>query len=156
MNKLSFASDYMAGAHPAVMARLNETNLWNTAGYGCDEFSESARRKIREAAKCPKAAVYFLVGGTQTNATVIDALLPSYQGVISADSGHVSVHEAGAIEFTRHKVLPLPQRNGKISAAQIDAYCRCFYEDGNHDHMVMPGLVYLSQPTEYGTLYSLK
>ncbi len=154
-SQLSFASDYMEGAHPAILARLLDTNLLKTQGYGTDSFSESARSKIRTACACPDAEVHFLVGGTQTNATVIDALLKSYQGVIAADSGHISVHEAGAIELGGHKVLTLPQKLGKITAADIEAFITDFKNDANHDHMVMPGMVYLSHPTEYGTLYSL-
>lgn len=155
-SKLTFASDYMEGAHPLIMQRLMETNLLQTAGYGCDEFSESARDRIREACKCPGAEIFFLIGGTQTNATVIDGVLRSYEGVIAANSGHVSVHEAGAIEFGGHKVLTIPGRFGKLTAAQLRQYMTDFENAGNRDHMVQPGMVYISQPTEYGTLYSLK
>lgn len=155
-NKLSFASDYMEGAHPSIMTRLTDTNLLKTQGYGTDSFSQSARNKIRAACGCPNAEVHFLVGGTQTNATVIDAVLKSYQGVIAASSGHISVHEAGAIEFGGHKVLTLPQKLGKITATDIQALLSDYQNDANRDHMVMPGMVYLSHPTEYGTLYSLE
>ena len=117
--RLSFASDYMKGAHPAILQRLMETNMMKTAGYGSDEISKSARQKIREACQAPDAEIHFLAGGTQTTATVIDALLHSYQGVIAANTGHISVHEAGAIEFGGHKVLSLPHRNGKITASCI-------------------------------------
>ena len=152
--RISFSCDYMEGAHPTILQRLIETNFAQMPGYGADDYCESAREKIRAACGAPNAEVHFLVGGTQTNATVIDALLRSYQGVVAADTGHISVHEAGAIEFGGHKVLTLPHRNGKISAEQI-ASLLCVYEkDVNHDHTVMPGMVYLSQPTEYGTLYS--
>ena len=151
---LSLSSDYMEGAHPQILQRLTETNLLKTPGYGMDSYCESAKAKIREACGAPTAEVFFLVGGTQTNATVIDALLKSYQGVIAADTGHISVHEAGAIEFGGHKVLTLPHHNGKISAGQIEALLNAYQNDANHDHMVMPGMVYLSHPTEYGTLYS--
>ena len=152
--RISFSCDYMEGAHPTILQRLIETNFAQMPGYGADDYCESAREKIRAACSAPNAEVHFLVGGTQTNATVIDALLRSYQGVVAADTGHISVHEAGAIEFGGHKVLTLPHRNGKISAEQI-ASLLCVYEkDVNHDHTVMPGMVYLSQPTEYGTLYS--
>ena len=154
--KLKFVCDYMEGAHPSIMNELLSTNMMQTSGYGLDEFSESARNKIRKACDAPGAGVYFLVGGTQTNATVIDALLRSYQGVLCADTGHIAIHEAGAIEFGGHKVLPLPHTYGKITAAQIASYMDTFLSDGNHEHMVMPGMVYISQPTEYGTLYSLK
>ena len=154
--KLSFASDYMEGAHPSILETLQETNFLASPGYGTDSFTESAKQKIREACKAPDAEVYFLVGGTQTNATVIDGLLQSYQGVIAADTGHVSMHEAGAIEHSGHKVLTLPHELGKLSAEEIRAYLKTFWSDENHEHMVMPGMVYISQPTEYGTLYSKK
>ena len=115
-NLLSFSCDYMEGAHPLILQRLAETNLAKTLGYGLDSYTASAAGKIRIACNAPDAEVFFLVGGTQTNATVIDALLKSYQGVIAADTRHISVHEAGAIEFGGHKVLTLPHHNGKISA----------------------------------------
>ena len=153
--RLYFASDYMEGAHPAIMQKLLETNLEKTVGYGLDAYSESARAKIREACQAPEAMVHFLVGGTQTNATVIDALLKSYQGVISARTGHVSVHEAGAIEFGGHKVLTIEEKEGKVTAEGVKQCLMEYWKDDNHEHMVMPGMVYLSQPTEYGTIYSL-
>lgn len=154
--RLSFASDYMEGAHPLILQRLAETNLEKSAGYGGDMFSETARGKIREACKTPEADVFFLAGGTQANATMIDAMLRPYQGVMAAGSGHVSVHEAGAVEFGGHKVLTLPHQNGKLDAETIRRYLETFMADENRDHMVMPGMVYLSHPTEYGTLYSLE
>ena len=152
--KLNFASDYTKGAHPAIMQRMVETNMMQTAGYGLDEISESARRRIREACGCEQAAVEFLVGGTQTNAVMIDALLKSYQGVLAAETGHISTHEAGAIEAGGHKVLTLPNQFGKIAPESAEKYLADYYNDANHDHMVMPGMIYLSHPTEYGTLYS--
>ena len=155
VRKPSFTSDYMEGAHPAILQRLLETNMEKTDGYGSDEYSESAREKIRHICNAPDADVYFLIGGTQTNATIIDALLRSYEGVISAETGHIAVHESGAIEFGGHKVLTLPHENGKISAAEIRRCMENFLRDENHEHMVKPGMVYLSFPTEYGTLYSL-
>ncbi len=155
MKKLSFASDYMEGAHPAILKKLVETNMERTAGYGYDDFSKSARNKIREACAAPGADVFFLVGGTQTNAVMIDALLRPYQGVIAAKSAHISVHEAGAIEFGGHKVLEIDHRDGKIAAEDIERIIREYRQDENHEHMVMPGMVCISQPTEYGTLYSL-
>ncbi len=155
MEKLSFASDYQEGAHTRIIEKLAETNLTKMSGYGTDSYSDSAKDKIRAACDCADAEVHFLVGGTQTNAVMIDAILRSYQGVIAAETGHISVHEAGAIELGGHKVLALPHHFGKISAEQINEYCNTFYNDGNRDHMVQPGMVYLSQPTEYGTLYSL-
>ncbi|MCR5135675.1 MAG: low specificity L-threonine aldolase [Oscillospiraceae bacterium] len=154
--KLMFASDYMEGAHPEILRRLAETNMCKSVGYGFDEYTASAKEKIRRACGAPEADVFFLAGGTQTNATVIDALLRSWQGVIAAETGHIAVHEAGAIEFGGHKVLTLPSRNGKLTAGEIEAFARSWQQDENRDHTVMPGVVYLSQPTEYGTLYSLE
>ncbi len=152
--KLAFASDYMKGAHPKVLARLVETNAEETPGYGSDRYTEEAKEKIRRTVGAKDAAVYFLVGGTQTNAAVIDAFLLSYQGVVAADTGHVSVHEAGAIEANGHKVLTVPHKNGKLTAETLRAALAAYFDDENRDHMVMPGLVYISQPTELGTLYS--
>lgn len=154
--KLFFASDYQEGAHPRIIQRLTETNLLHTSGYGTDEICESARKCIRMACNCKEAEVHFLVGGTQTNATVIDALLRPYEGVIAPDSGHISLHEAGAIEAGGHKVLTISHKLGKISAEAVEEYCKAYEQDLNHEHMVKPGMVYISQPTEYGTLYSLQ
>lgn len=151
---ISFESDYTTGAHPTVLRRLIETNLEPLSGYGTDPYCESARRKIREACECPDADVHFLVGGTQTNSTVIAALLRDYEGVAAAKTGHVSLHEAGAVEYTGHKVLELPQENGKIRADVLSDYLRGFYGDEACEHMVFPGMVYVSHPTEYGTLYT--
>ncbi|MCR4691312.1 MAG: low specificity L-threonine aldolase [Lachnospiraceae bacterium] len=152
--KLGFACDYMKGAHPNIMKAMTETNMISTVGYGKDEISERARERVRKVCGCPKAAVEFLVGGTQTNAVVIDAFLRPYQGVIAAETGHIGCHEAGAIEFGGHKVLTLKQKDGKISPEQVERYLEDFYNDESFEHMVMPGMVYLSQPTEYGTLYT--
>ena len=153
--RIYFASDYMEGAHPAVMAKLMETNLLKTEGYGLDRFCDRAKELIRAACGCEKAQVEFLVGGTQANATVIDAALPRYAGVIAPASGHINAHEAGAVESGGHKILPLPHELGKITASQIERCAADWKNDANRDHMIMPGMVYLSQPTEYGTLYSL-
>ena len=150
-----FDNDYMEGAHPLILERLVATNMMKSVGYGCDEVCESARRRIREACDAPEAEVHFLVGGTQTNATVIRALLRPYEGVIAADTGHIALHEAGAIEAVGHKVLTIPHQNGKLTAAAVDAYIEAFRRDEAWDHMVWPGMVYISQPTEYGTIYSL-
>ena len=152
--KPTFCSDYMAGAHPKVMEALNETNLMNSTGYGTDPISEAARNRIREACEAPEAEIFFLAGGTQTNATVITALLQPYQGVLSSVEGHISVHEAGAIEHNGHKVLPLPCERGKITAEDIRSYCLKYRGDEAWDHIVMPGMAYVTHPTEYGTLYS--
>lgn len=154
-NILYFNCDYLEGAHPAIMETLEHSNLEQTPGYGLDDHSEHARDLIRRACETPDADVQFLVGGTQTNVTCIDALLSSYQGVVAAETGHISRHEAGAVEFHGHKVLTVPAHEGKISAEAVDDLCTHFERDENHEHMVMPGMVYVSQPTEYGTLYSL-
>ena len=123
-------------------------------GYGADKYCESAKVKIRKACESENADVYFLVGGTQTNALVINSMLQSYEGVIAAETGHISVHEAGAIELTGHKVLTLSHHNGKIDVNEVKGYLQTFYADKNHEHMVFPGMVYISHPTEYGTLYT--
>lgn len=151
---LNFESDYNIGCHPKILQRLNETNLETLSGYGNDKYCQSAIRKIKECCNCSDADIYFLVGGTQTNQVVIDSMLNQYEGVISAKTGHINVHEAGAIEFTGHKVMEVPSKNGKIIVDELDKYLETFYNDGNRDHMVFPGMVYISQPTEYGTLYS--
>ena len=153
---ISFTCDYNEGAHPLILHRLADTNFTQEPGYGEDSFSESARAKIRAAAGLPEAEVFFLVGGTQANATVIDAMLRGYEGVIAAQTGHIAVHEAGAVEASGHKVLTLPAHQGKIDAAELQAYLESFYADAARSHMVCPGMVYLSFPTEYGTLYSKK
>ena len=151
---LHFENDYNKGAHPALLEALVQTNLEGLSGYGTDKYTVSAIEKIRQATKCPHAQVTFLSGGTQTNQVVIDALLQSYQGVIAAETGHISSHEAGAIEFSGHKVLTLPHKEGKLEPGLVRQYIEDFYADGNHEHMVFPGMVYISHPTEYGTLYS--
>lgn len=155
MHRLPFASDYMQGTHPAILAKLAEANMEANAGYGTDVHSERARELIREACDAPEAEVHFLVGGTQANAVAIGALLAPWQGVLAADTGHISSHEAGAIEAGGHKVLVLPAELGKLRASDVDAFATTWKEDQNRAHMVAPGLVYLSQPTEYGTLYTL-
>ncbi len=149
-----FNSDYLEGAHPRVMARLAETNLVQTPGYGEDEYCGRARDIIRDLCRAPEADVHFLVGGTQVNATVLTAALKPYQGVVCADTGHIAVHETGAVEAGGHKVLALPGMNGRIDADQVDALCRLHFADESHEHMVMPAALYLSCPTELGTLYS--
>lgn len=151
---ISFSSDYIAGAHPAILDKLVETNFESLSGYGTDRYSESAAGKIKAAFGCPDAQVFFLTGGTQTNQVVISTMLKPYEGVIACRTGHVSVHEAGAIEYSGHKVLEIEGRDGKISAAAVKEYAEAFYRDANHEHMVFPGMVYISFPTEYGTLYT--
>ena len=152
---LYFTSDYTTGAHPDVMARLVATNLEHTVGYGADSYCAEARKLIREACQAPDALVQFLVGGTQTNATVIDALLRRHEGVMAADTAHINVHESGAIEHSGHKVLVLPSHEGKVRADEVEQYVSNFYRDETFEHMVAPGLLYITQATEYGTVYSL-
>lgn len=166
--RISFSSDYTKGAHPRILERMAETNFSQFDGYGTDAICRDAADKIRAACDCREADVFFLVGGTQTNQTVIDLLLKPYEGVVAADTGHVAMHEAGAIEFGGHKVLTIPCRRekskdegtvyadsiGKIEAADVETLLKGFYADANHEHMVFPGAVYISHPTEYGTLYS--
>lgn len=151
---ISFESDYIAGAHPKILERLAETNMETLVGYGDDKYCQMAEEKIKKACNRPDAKVHFLVGGTQTNQVVISSMLADYEGVIATTSGHISVHEGGAIEFTGHKVLTLKGTDGKLNAQDIDEYVTTFHADGNHEHMVFPGMVYISHPTEYGTLYS--
>ena len=153
---ISFTCDYNEGAHPAILERLVATNFIQQPGYGADSFTASAKARIREAVGCPQAEVFLLTGGTQTNSTVIATMLRDYQGVVAAQTGHIAVHEAGAVEYTGHKVLTLPQREGKMSAQDLRNYLKGYYADGSYDHMVFPGMVYISFPTEYGTLYSKK
>ena len=153
---VSFESDYITGAHPLILQRLAETNLEAMSGYGTDPYCESAKEKIRIACGCPQAQVEFLTGGTQTNAVIISTMLKDYEGVVAAATGHISVHEAGAIEYTGHEVLEIAQKDGRIDADTLRAFLDDFYADGNHEHMVFPGMVYISHPTEYGTLYSKK
>ncbi|MGN0388798.1 MAG: threonine aldolase family protein [Suilimivivens sp.] len=153
---LAFECDYLEGAHEKILQRLAETNYEKVPGYGNDSYCESAKAKIKEACGCPGADVYFLTGGTQTNAIVIDTMLQKYEGVVAARTGHVNVHEAGAIEYTGHKVLTVPSHEGKMRADELQDMLNGFWQDVTHEHMVFPGMVYLSYPTEYGTLYSKK
>ena len=149
-----FNSDYLEGAHSAIMERMMATNMMQTVGYSCDEICDSARSKIRAACNAPEADVHFLVGGTQTNTTVIAALLRPWQGVISAASGHINCHETGAIESTGHKVIALPTAEGKLTARQVKDYVEWQKNDESEEHIVQPGMVYISHPTETGMLYS--
>lgn len=151
---LFFENDYGYGAHPKVLEYLAQTNMEPVSGYGNDKFTASAAEKIKAAADCPDAQVYFLTGGTQTNMVVIDTLLRPYEGVVASSCGHVNTHEAGAIESTGHKVLTVPHKNGKLDADDLREYVQTFYADASHDHMVFPGMVYISHPSEYGTLYT--
>lgn len=153
---IHFNSDYTAGAHQEVMDALVRTNMEHTVGYGNDGYSAEARDMIREAVGAPDAEVMFLVGGTQTNATAIDGILRRHEGVLAAASGHIAVHESGAIEASGHKVLTLPERDGKVRSEDVERFIKEFYADETYQHMVAPGMLYISQPTEFGTIYSLE
>ena len=152
---LYFNNDYAEGCHPKVLEALTKTNFEQTPGYGEDDYCASAARKIRALCGREDVAVHFLVGGTQTNLTVIDAALRPHQGALCAQSGHIHVHETGAVEATGHKVLALPSADGKITARQVRQAVEAHRSDGSFEHMVQPKLVYISNPTELGTLYSL-
>lgn len=153
---LSLESDYIKGAHEKILEKLCEINMEPQTGYGNDIYCRIAQDKIKKACGCPDADIFFLTGGTQTNAVVIDSMIQPFEGVIAADSGHVSIHEAGAVEFTGHKVITISGQNGKICPSSLKTYLEGFWNDENHEHMVFPGMVYLSYPTEFGTLYSLR
>ena len=151
---ISFECDYNNGAHPKVLQHLVEKNNVRTTPYGFDEFSSRAKELICQACGLPEAQVFFLTGGTQTNAMVVDSVLYQYEGVITPDTGHINVHEAGAIEFTEHKVITLPGHEGKLEAQVLDKYLDDFMHDGNNAHSVYPGMVYITFPTELGTIYT--
>ena len=153
---LHFDTDYMRGACPEIIKRICETNLEQTVGYGLDEYTQRAKAAIRQTIERDDAEIHFLVGGTQTNATVIDGVLGKFEGVLCAETAHINVHEAGAIEATGHKVLTLPTTEGKIKAEDVEKYVRDFNRDEARDHIVAPGMVYISFPTETGSLYTLK
>lgn len=149
-----FQCDYAEGAHPRILERLFETNLEQSAGYGKDDFCESAKARIRKACGCPEADVHFLAGGTQANTIIISSALRPHQGVISADTGHIACHETGAIEAAGHKVLALGNQDGMITAAQVKACIEAHLSSPTAEHEIQPGMVYISYPTESGTLYS--
>ncbi len=151
---ISFECDYNNGACQQVLDNLVRFNNAKPTPYGFDEFSERAKARIREACGLPDAQIFFLTGGTQTNATTIDSMLYQYEGVICVGSGHINVHEAGAVEFTEHKIITLPDYQGKMEASVLDKYLDDYMHDGNKDHAVHPGLVYITFPTELGTLYT--
>ncbi len=151
---IRFNSDYLEGAHPRIMEALLRTNMEQTVGYGCDEYCEEAKSIIKKLCKDENADVHLLVGGTQTNLTVIAAALRPHQGVLCAATGHINCHETGAIEATGHKVIPLPTENGKITAKDIEEYVFSHYRDPSHEHVVQPKLVYISFPTETGSIYT--
>ena len=149
----SFESDYNNGAHPSVLRRLIDTNDKSSTSYGGDEWSEQAREKIRKVCQAPDAEIFFLVGGTQTNATVIDGVLTGYEGVIAVETGHINVHESGAVEASGHKIITLPSHDGKMTAKDLENFHTKFFSDPVYEHMVIPGIVYITFPTELGTLY---
>lgn len=149
-----FTSDYCEGCHPRILERMTAINFQQNPGYGTDPHCSRAAQLIKKECGNENIAVHFLVGGTQANLTVIDAALRPHQGVIAAESGHIHVHETGAVEATGHKVLTLPSDNGKIKASQVEALCAAHRQDENHEHTVKPGMVYISNPTELGTIYT--
>lgn len=151
---ISFTSDYIAGAHPAILQALVDSNLEVLGGYGSDKYCDSTKAKIAEACQLPNAQVELITGGTQTNQLIIDSMLKPFEGVVAATTGHVACHEAGAIEYTGHKVLTVPGKDGKVIISAFEEYLETFYGDENHEHMVFPGMLYISHPTEYGTLYT--
>lgn len=151
---LHFDCDYMEGAHPLILRRLLETNLEQTPGYGNDPHTARARELVLQACGLEDGEVRLLVGGTQTNSTIIDIFLRRHEGVLAAETGHICVHEAGAVEAWGHKVLTLPSRDGKVSAEDVRAYIQAFYKDETFEHMVAPGMLYISFPTETGTIYT--
>lgn len=154
MQKIHLESDYNNGAHEAVLQRLVETNAERTQSYGDDCFSEQSKMLIREACGSHDAQIWFLAGGTQTNATIIDCVLEPYEGVLCAETAHINVHEAGAVEFTGHKVIALPAQEGKLDAATLRQWLCGYFADETAEHMVQPGMVYITFPTELGTLYT--
>ena len=151
---IRFNCDYQEGAHPRILQKLMETNYVQSPGYGEDDFCAEAREIIRGKCAAPNADVHFLVGGTQTNLIFMSAALRAHQGCISVETGHVAVHESGSIEATGHKVITLPGADGKLIADEVSEYCRLHFSDEAHEHMVMPKVVYISNPTEMGTLYT--
>ena len=150
---IRFNSDYTEGCHPAILERLAETNMEQTPGYGVDDHCKHAAELIKEACNAPDADVHFLVGGTQTNVTVITSALKHYQGVITANTGHINVHETGALEACGHKCLVLDTPDGKLTAEMIDSYTKAHFADDSFEHIVQPKMVYISNPTEVGTIY---
>ena len=153
-SRIRLNNDYSEGAHPRILALLQETNMVQSPGYGEDDYCDAARKLIKKTFACPLSDVHFVVGGTQANLTVIDAALRSHQSVLSADTGHINVHETGAIEACGHKVETLPHVDGKITAEAIASHVSAHFADEAFEHMTQPKMVYLSQPTEFGTLYT--
>ena len=151
---LSFESDYILGAHDRVLEALIKTNSEVMSGYGNDVHTQNAKNLIKKACGTQESEVFFLTGGTQANQVVISTMLKGFEGVISAQTGHIALHEVGAIEFTGHKVIELPQNEGKLDCNAVQAYLENFHADENNSMMVVPKMIYISHPTEYGTLYS--
>ena len=151
---MRFDTDYIEGCHPAILKRLEETNLVKQQGYGLDEYCASARKRIMKACQAPHADIHFVTGGTQANVTVISHSLRPWEGVLCAVTGHINGHETGATEARGHKVLPLPEKDAKITAEQVEAYMKKYRAMDYPEHEIAPKMVYLSQPTEQGTLYS--
>ena len=154
MDLIHLESDYNNGAHEAVLRHFLTTNDERSQSYGDDRYSEHARQLIRDACQAPDAEVYFLAGGTQTNATIIDCVLQPYEGVVCCDTGHINVHESGAVEFTGHKVIALPHHDGKLRNSDLRQWLQGYFADETAEHMVRPGMVYITFPTELGTLYT--
>lgn len=151
---IRFNNDYNHGAHPAILQALSETNQMSYGGYGLDEWCEKGSEEIKKYLDCPEADIHYMVGGTQVNFTVITAALRPYQSVLCADTGHINVHETGAVEHTGHKVQALPSRDGKITAAQVEEAAELYRTSDVQEHITQPKMVYISFPTEYGTIYS--
>ena len=152
---LSFTNDYCECAHEKVLEKMMEVRLEKNPGYGTDDYCKRAEALIKKACGSEDSEVYFLVGGTQTNQIIIDTVCRPWEGVVAAETAHVNTHEAGAIEYSGHKVMTVPEHDGKASAEDVDRLCRLFYADDNHEHEVYPGMVYISHPTELGTLYTV-
>lgn len=153
---ISFESDYTTGMHPKILERLAKTNLTPQPGYGEDAYTKKAKTLIKKACGLKGGQIYLATGGTQANQLVISSLLESHEGVVAAETGHIASHEAGAIEYSGHKVLTIPHHMGKIDARELKEFILLYFYDKNNEHMVYPGMVYISQPTEYGSLYSKK
>lgn len=151
---ISFECDYNNGAHPKILEHLIETNNSQSLTYGFDEWSLSAKNKILKTCDLPGGDVFFLCGGTQTNMTVIDSMLQHYEAAISVETGHINVHEAGAVEFTGHKIITLKSHKGKMDARELAEYMDWFIHDESTEHLAQPGIVYITFPTEYGTIYN--
>ena len=154
MSKVTFETDYQEGVHPKILEHLVNTNLQQTSGYGVDSYTKHAKELIKARINNPHASVFFMIGGTQANSTVVAFFLKPWEGVIAVNSGHINVHESGAIEATGHRVIALQGRNGLLDSDDLKNYLEAFYSDPTYEHMTIPGMVYISYSSEYGTLYS--